>query len=66
MLADLRVRFFARLVPLVPEGLRGLRGGDVLSRFVADVDSLQDLYLRALGPPLIAARRRSPSSGSSC
>ncbi|HVP03837.1 MAG TPA: thiol reductant ABC exporter subunit CydC [Solirubrobacteraceae bacterium] len=55
MLADLRVRFFERLAPLVPEGLRGLRGGDVLSRFVADVDSLQDLYLRALGPPLIAA-----------
>ena len=55
VLADLRVRFFERLAPLVPEGLRGLRGGDVLSRFVADVDSLQDLYLRALGPPLIAA-----------
>ncbi len=54
VLADLRVRFFERLAPLVPEGLRGLRGGDVLSRFVADVDSLQDLYLRALGPPLIA------------
>lgn len=54
VLADLRVRFFARLAPLVPEGLRGLRGGDVLSRFVADVDALQDLYLRALGPPLIA------------
>ncbi len=55
VLADLRVRFFARLAPLVPEGLAGLRGGDVLSRFVADVDALQDLYLRALGPPLIAA-----------
>ncbi len=54
VLADLRVRFFKRLSPLVPEGLAGLRGGDVLSRFVADVDTLQDLYLRALGPPLIA------------
>ena len=32
-----------------------MRGGDVLSRFVADVDALQDLYLRAIGPPLIAA-----------
>jgi len=55
VLADLRVRFFARLAPLVPEGLAGMRGGDVLSRFVADVDALQDLYLRAIGPPLIAA-----------
>lgn len=54
VLADLRVRFFERLVPLVPEGLRGVRSGDVLSRFVGDVDTLQDLYLRALGPPLIA------------
>jgi ABC-type transport system involved in cytochrome bd biosynthesis fused ATPase/permease subunit len=55
VLADLRVRFFTRLAPLVPEGLAGMRGGDVLSRFVADVDALQDLYLRAIGPPLIAA-----------
>jgi len=54
VLADLRVRFFERLIPLVPEGLRGVRSGDVLSRFVGDVDTLQDLYLRALGPPLIA------------
>ena len=54
VLADLRVKFFQRLVPLVPEGLRGVRSGDVLSRFVGDVDTLQDLYLRALGPPLIA------------
>ena len=54
VLAELRVRFFERLIPLVPEGLRGIRSGDVLSRFVGDVDTLQDLYLRALGPPLIA------------
>ena len=54
VLTDLRVRFYSRLVPLVPEGLRALRGGDVLSRFVSDVDSLQDVYLRALGPPLVA------------
>ena len=38
VLADLRVRFFERLIPLVPEGLRGVRSGDVLSRFVGDVD----------------------------
>ena len=53
VLAELRVRFFERLIPLVPEGLRGIRSGDVLSRFVGDVDTLQDLYLRAIGPPLI-------------
>ncbi len=54
-LAELRVRFFARLAPLVPAGLGTLRTGDLLSRFVADVDRLQDLYLRGLAPPLVAA-----------
>ncbi len=53
-LARLRVRFFARLVPLAPDARR-LRGADALSRYVGDVETLQDLYLRALGPALIAA-----------
>ncbi len=54
-LASLRVRFFARLAPLVPAGLPSIRTGDLLSRFVGDVDRLQDLYLRGLAPPLVAA-----------
>jgi ATP-binding cassette, subfamily C, bacterial CydC len=49
-LADLRRRFFHRLVPLVPGGLPGVGRADLLSRFVADVDRLQDLYLRAIAP----------------
>ncbi len=49
-----RRRFFAALVPLVPAGLGTHRRGELLSRFVADVDRLQDVYLRALLPPLIA------------
>jgi thiol reductant ABC exporter CydC subunit len=53
-LAELRVRFYERLAPLAPAGLRQYRGADLLSRFVADVDSLQHLFLRALAPPLIA------------
>lgn len=53
-LTDLRARFFARLVPLAPAGLADLRRGDLLARFVGDVDRLQDLYLRAVGPPLVA------------
>jgi ATP-binding cassette, subfamily C, bacterial CydC len=55
LLARLRVRFFERLEPLVPAGLPGARAGDLLSRFVTDVDQLQELYLRGLAPPLIAA-----------
>ena len=53
-LTDLRVRFFKRLVPLVPGGLGGAKRADLLSRFVADADRLQDLYLRALVPPMVA------------
>jgi ATP-binding cassette, subfamily C, bacterial CydC len=53
-LADLRGRFFHRLVPLVPGGLPGVGRADLLSRFVADVDRLQDLYLRAIGPVAVA------------
>ncbi|HNC15217.1 MAG TPA: thiol reductant ABC exporter subunit CydC, partial [Solirubrobacterales bacterium] len=53
-LTDLRGRFFERLIPLVPAGLDGSRRADLMSRFVGDVDRLQDLYLRALSPPLVA------------
>lgn len=53
-LATLRVRLFERLEPLVPAGLPGVRTGDLLGRFVADVDTLQALYLRAIGPAVTA------------
>lgn len=53
-LTDLREKFFARLIPLVPGKLDGSRRADLLSRFVGDVDRLQDLYLRGLVPPLTA------------
>jgi thiol reductant ABC exporter CydC subunit len=53
-LTDLRFRFFERLVPLVPGALDQPASADLLSRFVGDVDRLQDLYLRALTPPFIA------------
>ncbi|HTW40962.1 MAG TPA: thiol reductant ABC exporter subunit CydC [Solirubrobacteraceae bacterium] len=53
-LARLRVRFYERLWPLVPGQLRR-GGGDLLARFVGDVDALSDLYLRALIPALVAA-----------
>jgi ATP-binding cassette, subfamily C, bacterial CydC len=54
MLAGLRVRFYERLVAALPGSERRDRG-DLLSRFVADVESLQHLYLRGLSPPLVAA-----------
>ncbi len=55
LLGRVRARFYRRLAPLVPGDLGGPRSGDLLSRFVGDVDTLQDLYLRALAPPVVAA-----------
>ncbi len=55
LLGRVRARFYRRLAPLVPGDLGGPRSGDLLSRFVGDVDALQDLYLRALAPPVVAA-----------
>ena len=54
VLARLRTGFYAALAPLGLTALGVRRQGDLLARFVADVDSLQDFYLRALAPPLVA------------
>ncbi|KUL40418.1 ABC transporter [Streptomyces sp. NRRL F-4489] len=50
MLADVRVAVFRRLERLAPAGLRERRRGDLLSRLVADVDAVQDYFLRWLLP----------------
>lgn len=52
-LGQTRVRFFERIEPLAPAQLDGYRRGDLLARMVGDVDALQGLYLRGLGPPLV-------------
>lgn len=50
MLADTRVAVYRRLERLAPAGLHSTRRGDLLSRLVADVDALQDYWLRWLLP----------------
>ncbi|PTN37065.1 thiol reductant ABC exporter subunit CydC [Desulfonatronum sp. SC1] len=56
LLADLRVRFFERLVPLAPAGLNkedgrgGMHSADLFSRLRADIDLLDNFYLRLLLP----------------
>ncbi|WP_326786805.1 thiol reductant ABC exporter subunit CydD [Streptomyces sp. NBC_00151] len=50
MLADTRAAVYRRLERLAPAGLRTTRRGDLLSRLVADVDALQDYWLRWLLP----------------
>ncbi|MFF2651659.1 thiol reductant ABC exporter subunit CydD [Streptomyces sp. NPDC058045] len=55
MLADTRVAVYRRLERLAPAGLRRTRRGDLLTRLVADVDGLQDYWLRWLLPAAAAA-----------
>ena len=53
-LGQIRARFYERIEPLAPAQLEGYRRGELLGRMVGDVDSLQGLYVRGLGPPLVA------------
>jgi ATP-binding cassette, subfamily C, bacterial CydC len=53
VLGRVRVRVYGQIEPLAPAGLEGYRHGDLLARMVADVDALQNLHLRAVGPPLV-------------
>ncbi len=51
-LAGLRARVFDRLA--VSEPVHRFRSGDLVNRFVGDVDATQDLLVRGLAPPLAA------------
>ena len=50
LLASVRAEVFAALEPLAPAGLAGFRRGDLLRRFVADVDGVQEAWVRAVVP----------------
>ena len=50
VLSHLRVDTFTHLLPLSPGGLARFRQADLLNRLVADVDTLDHLYLRVISP----------------
>ncbi|HDR1496482.1 TPA: cysteine/glutathione ABC transporter ATP-binding protein/permease CydC [Pasteurella multocida] len=50
VLAKLRVQVFRRIIPLSPAVLNRYRNSDLLNRLVADVDTLDSLYLRLIAP----------------
>ncbi len=50
VLQHLRVFTFSRTLPLSPGGLARFRQADLLNRLVADVDTLDHLYLRVISP----------------
>ncbi len=54
LLAGMRVWFFSRIAPLVPAALKRTRQSELLNRLVADIDTLDGLYLRLISPFLLA------------
>jgi ATP-binding cassette subfamily C protein CydC len=54
LLADLRSWFYRCLEPLGPARLQQFRSADLLNRLIADVNALDNLYLRVLAPSVIA------------
>lgn len=50
LLTELRVWAWQKLLPLSAANLTGLRRGDLLNRLVADIDTLDHLYLRLITP----------------
>ncbi|MGB5749095.1 MAG: cysteine/glutathione ABC transporter ATP-binding protein/permease CydC [Desulfobacterales bacterium] len=53
ILQSLRSWFYIHLEPLAPSRLMMFRSGDVLNRIVADIDDLDNLYLRVLSPSAV-------------
>ncbi|MBT2581317.1 thiol reductant ABC exporter subunit CydC [Planococcus sp. ISL-109] len=53
MLGHLRGNLFERLSPLAPGIFQRYKSGDLLSRIVGDVESLQNFLLRVLYPPIV-------------
>ncbi len=54
ILTRLRVWFYESLEPLAPARLLNYRAGDLLSRIISDIKSLEDFYVRSASPPLVA------------
>lgn len=50
VLARLRVFTFTKIMPQSPGGIARFRQADLLNRLVADVDTLDHLYLRVISP----------------
>lgn len=54
VLSQLRIWLYSRMEPLAPARLSAYTSGDLLSRLRADVDILDDFYVRALVPAVVA------------
>src|SRR5579859_408001 len=54
LLARLRVWAYSRIEPQAPAHLLAHRSGDMLARLVADIEELQNVYLRVVSPMAVA------------
>jgi ATP-binding cassette subfamily C protein CydC len=55
ILTHLRVWFYSAIEPLAPARLQSYRSGDLLTRSVADIETLENFYIRVVVPPIAAA-----------
>jgi ATP-binding cassette subfamily C protein CydC len=55
ILTHLRVWFYSAIEPLAPARLLRYRSGDLLARSVADIETLENFYIRVVVPPIAAA-----------
>ena len=54
LLANLRTWFYARLEPLAPAVLIRNESGDILSRSISDIETLENFYVRVVSPVIVA------------
>jgi thiol reductant ABC exporter CydC subunit len=54
ILARLRVWFYTAIEPLAPARLQTVHSGDVFTRIGADIETLENFYIRVIVPPLAA------------
>jgi ATP-binding cassette subfamily C protein CydC len=54
LLVRWRVWFYQALEPLAPARITQYHSGDLLSRVIGDIGTLENFYIRAISPPLVA------------
>jgi len=54
ILAHLRVWLYASIEPLAPARLMQYRSGDLMTRIVGDIETLENFYVRVVVPPVAA------------
>lgn len=54
LLSGLRVWYYHSIEPLAPAGLQDQRSGDLLSRVMTDIETLDNFYIRVVSPPIVA------------